>query len=202
MNPTPGTIALTFDDGPDPTWTAEVLAELRRGDARATFFVEARRALARPDLVEAMLEAGHEVGFHCVEHIRHSERSEAAIAADAAMGLAMLDSIGVRPLAWRTPWGVVGETTRRVAAEHGLELWGWNLDSHDWRGDTCAEMLAAVETEGGLRDGSVVLMHDGIGPGARRSGCAQTVWLTRALLGAATTAGLRAAAVSDSKVLP
>jgi peptidoglycan/xylan/chitin deacetylase (PgdA/CDA1 family) len=187
----PGTIALSFDDGPDPVWTARVLAELECHGAVATFFVDGRRALGQPRLIAAMVEAGHEIGFHCVRHVRHSDLGEEGVRAEVAVGLAMLDSLGVRPTAWRAPWGVVTGATRRAAAEHGLDLWHWSFDSHDWRGDGCAEMLTALDAEGGLVDGTVALMHDALGPGARRDGCAETVRLTRALLEAASAAGLR-----------
>ncbi len=191
-----GTVALSFDDGPDSVWTARVLAELERHGARATFFVDVSRALAQPELIEAMSAAGHEVGFHCVRHLRHTELGAEGIEAEAAVGLAMLGSVGVRPRAWRAPWGVVTEATVRVAAEHELDLWNWSFDSHDWRGDVRDEMLAALEGEGGLVDGTVALMHDGLGPGARRDGCAETVRLTAALLAAANAAGLRPAPLS------
>src|SRR5205085_114631 len=129
------------------------------------------------ELIAAMVAAGHEVGFHCVRHVRHSELAEEAVRAEAAIGLAMLGPLGVRPSAWRTPWGVVTATTREVAAEHGLALWGWSFDSHDWRGDSRELMLDALAAAGGLEDGAVVLMHDGLGPGARREGCEETVRL-------------------------
>ncbi len=186
-----GAIALTFDDGPDPAWTARVLAELGRHRAVATFFVDAYRALAWPERIAAMSEAGHEIGFHCVRHVRHSELSEEEVRAEVATGLEMLDTLGVRPTTWRAPWGVVTAATRRAAAEHGLDLWHWSFDSHDWRGDDSAAMLAALDAEGGLREGTVVLMHDGIGPGAQREDCAETVRLAGALLEAAGAAGLR-----------
>jgi peptidoglycan-N-acetylglucosamine deacetylase len=194
-------VALTYDDGPDPVWTAAVLAELERGAATATFFVDARRALAHPQLIEAIGEAGHEVGFHCLEHRRHSELSEEELTAETTTGLEVLEALGAVPTAWRPPWGVATAATHRVAAEHGLELWGWNFDSHDWRGDSCEQMLTALEAEGGLRDGSVVLMHDGIGPGALRGGCEQTLVLTVALLAGTRAKGLRTAGVSESSCL-
>jgi peptidoglycan/xylan/chitin deacetylase (PgdA/CDA1 family) len=198
----PGTIALSFDDGPDRAWTPCVLAELRRHAAAATFFVEARRAVAAPESIAAMVEAGHEVGFHCVDHVRHSELSAEAVAAEAEEGLRLLAVLGVRPRAWRTPWGIVTGATLEVAAKHDLELWNWSFDSHDWRGDGCEEMLVALAAEGGLRDGCVVLMHDGLGPGARREGCAETVRLTTRLLDAARNAGLRPAPLSSLAVAP
>jgi peptidoglycan/xylan/chitin deacetylase (PgdA/CDA1 family) len=194
-----GAVALTFDDGPEPKWTRGILAELEQFSATATFFVEARKARDCPDTVNEILSCGHEVGFHCVEHVRHSELSEAEIAADAADGLAMLEALGVRPRAWRTPWGVVTDATHRIAAAHGLDLWHWSFDSHDWRGDSSAEMLAALEAAGGLNGGEVVLMHDGVGAGAQRHGCVETVQLTHALLAAAAGLGLGTDSVSGSR---
>jgi peptidoglycan/xylan/chitin deacetylase (PgdA/CDA1 family) len=192
------TIALTYDDGPDPEWTPRVLDALERGAAHATFFVDARRALVQRDLVRAIVERGHEVAFHCFEHIRHSERGRAELYSEVDLGLGLLDLLGVKPRAWRAPWGIETDATRDLAAEHGLRLWGWNVDTHDWRGDSAPEMYGALEAQGGLRDGDVILMHDGLGPGARRQGCEQTVALTELLLAAAERAGLATATVSAS----
>jgi peptidoglycan/xylan/chitin deacetylase (PgdA/CDA1 family) len=190
-------IALTFDDGPDPVWTARILEQLRREDATATFFVVAPLAVANPGLLEAMAAGGHEVGFHCVRHVRHSERSEDELRAEVETGLEMLASLGLRPTAWRAPWGDVTELTRELAGEHGLELWGWSFDSHDWRGDSSEEMLEALRAASGLEGGTVALMHDGLGPGARRDGCAETVRLTRSLLAEARARGLRPGLLSE-----
>lgn len=193
-----GTVALTYDDGPDPLWTDLLLAELRERRARATFFVITPRARLVPDLIETMLAEGHEVGFHCVRHVRHSELGEAELRAELAAGLGHLSALAVEPRSWRAPWGVETAATRRLAADRGLRLCGWNLDSHDWRGDEAAAMHAALRAEGGLRDRDVVLMHDGLGPGALRPGCEQTLALTRMLLADAARAGLRCATVSEA----
>jgi peptidoglycan/xylan/chitin deacetylase (PgdA/CDA1 family) len=192
-----GTVALTYDDGPDALWTERLLAVLRESGARATFFVIAPHAVTNPKLIEAMLADGHEVGFHCYRHVRHAEQSEGELTSDLAIGLRQLHSVGSSPRAWRAPWGRETEVTRRLAARHGLRLWGWNLDSHDWRGDSAEQMHAAMLAQGGLRDGDVVLMHDGVGPGARRSGCAETLTLTRLLIAEAEREGLALAPVSE-----
>jgi peptidoglycan/xylan/chitin deacetylase (PgdA/CDA1 family) len=192
-----GTVALTYDDGPDPLWTARLLDELRDSGARATFFVITPRAVTNRDLIEEMLAAGHEVALHCYRHVRHAEQSEGELAAEVATGIRQLRSLGVYPRAWRAPWGSETEATRRLAGRHCLRLWGWNLDSHDWRGDSAARMYGAVEAQGGLRDGDVMLMHDGFGPGARRTDCEQTVELTLLLLAEAERLGLEPAPVSE-----
>jgi peptidoglycan/xylan/chitin deacetylase (PgdA/CDA1 family) len=191
-----GTICLTFDDGPNPTWTPRVLTALGRRGARATFFVQARRAVEHRDLIEAMIDAGHEVGFHCLDHIRHSQRTVNGVDSDLTVGMEMLSGIGVRPRAWRAPWGIETDATRSLAAERDLRLWGWNVDTHDWRGDGVRRMFGALEAQGGLRAGDVILMHDALGPGARRDGCAETVALTELLLATAERAGLSMTTVS------
>lgn len=192
-----GTIALTYDDGPDPVWTPVILAALEQRGAHATFFVQARRAVEHRHLIDAIRDGGHEVGFHCLDHVRHSRRGSDGVGADLEIGLELLGQVGVRPRAWRTPWGDETQVTRELAAEWGLRLWGWNVDTHDWRGDSTARMVDALETQGGLRDGDVILMHDALGPGALRDGCAATVGLTEGLLQRAAAAGLTAASVSS-----
>jgi peptidoglycan/xylan/chitin deacetylase (PgdA/CDA1 family) len=169
------TVALTFDDGPDPAWTPIILHELRRLEAGATFFLIAPCAVANPHVVEAMVEAGHGVGLHCWDHVRHSARTRAEVERDTDRALAALAVLGAAPVLWRTPWGDTAPWTEEVARERGLELAGWTADSHDWRGDTAAEMLSGIE--GDLAPGGIVLMHDGLGPGARRRDCLQTLRL-------------------------
>ncbi|MGZ4312333.1 MAG: polysaccharide deacetylase family protein [Solirubrobacteraceae bacterium] len=167
------TLALTFDDGPDARWTPRLLDVLARAGARATFFPIAPRAAAHPDLVARMVSEGHAVGLHCDAHERHSRRCATWVRADTRRALARLRDLWVSPTLWRTPWGDVARWTDAVAAEHGLRLVGWSVDTHDWRGDDAATMLAA--TAHGLRPGAIVLAHDGIGPGARRPDPRQTI---------------------------
>jgi peptidoglycan-N-acetylglucosamine deacetylase len=168
-------LLLTFDDGPDETWTPRVLEELERCGARATFFAIGERLRTVPTLARRIMSAGHEIGLHCERHIRHTDLSEHEIEADTIAALASFAEVGLSPTRWRTPWGVCTSATERVAERHDLELVHWDIDTHDWRGDSVAEMLDAAAAA--LEDGAVVLMHDGLGPGALRSGCENTVEL-------------------------
>jgi len=176
-------ITLTFDDGPDPVWTPRVLTALERAHARATFFVMAGTAAEHPDLIDRVRAAGHAVQLHCVRHVRHTECAEREVERDTDEGLRHLGALGVKPTRWRTPWGVHAQFTPRIAAERGLELADWTADSHDWTGTAAERMLDDISHE--LTPGAVVLMHDGIGPGALRDGCAETVRLIDAIAGLA-----------------
>lgn len=168
-------VALTFDDGPDATWTPIILRELDRLGARATFFVMGPLARDNPGLLRAIGGRGHAVGLHCWRHVRHSECSRQEVEDDTDRALEELASLGVHPARWRTPWGDTAPWSSEVAAERGLTLTGWTADTHDWRGDPAERMMAAIASD--LRAGAVVLMHDGLGPGARRRDCLQTLRL-------------------------
>ena len=185
-------IALTFDDGPDPVWTPLVLDALASVRASATFFVVAPRARRHPSLLARMRGEGHDVAFHCTEHIRHDAMTPGEIEADLESGLPAL----VPPVRlWRTPWGVVTPATGAVARKHGLTLVGWTADTQDWRGGAPAELLARVEAD--LVSGAIVLMHDGVGPGARRNGCGETAALVVPLVSLARSRGLEPVLLDD-----
>ncbi len=189
-------LALTFDDGPDPRWTPAVLAALAEAGARATFFVLGSRAAEHPELVRRMLAEGHAIELHGHEHLRHPASGPAAVTADLDSALDALHGLGADPRLWRAPWGDLAPWSEALAADRGLRLAGWTVDTHDWRGDDCETMLAACEAE--LDDRAIVLAHDGLGPGALRHGCEQTVRLVGPLVAAARARGLEPAALGRS----
>ncbi len=191
-----GSLHLTFDDGPDPTWTARVLEELDRCEARATFFMVGERVLERPDLAGMVLAAGHGVELHCHRHVRHTELGERELVRDTELGLDTLRSVGARPALWRAPWGFCSDASVSVAERFGLQLVGWSIDTHDWRGDDPGAMLAHARRR--LADGDTVLMHDGLGPGALRRDCSNTVTLLAGLTAAARERGLTPVPMNDS----
>ena len=172
--------SLTFDDGPDAYWTPRVLDELASLDVRATFFVMAARACRRPALVARTRAEGHEVQLHCLRHLRHTESSRRRIQRDTRSALRLLKPLGVRPHRWRPPWGARASWTTDIARAHDLRLAGWTVDTQDWSGLSADTMLS--RTASGAAPEAVVLMHDGIGPGARRHDCRQTAALIAPLV--------------------
>ncbi len=116
------------------------------------------------------------------------ELTEAELQHDSESALAALESVGVRPRLWRAPWGVCTDASHRIAERLGLQLVRWSIDTHDWRGDPPRAMLDHARSQ--LADGGTVLMHDALGPGARRGGCQNTLALVPQLAAAARAHGL------------
>ena len=110
-----------------------------------------------------------------MRHRLHRDLSPQEIEADVREGLAALRGLGAAPR-WRAPGGEVTRATLDIASAHGLELVGWSADPYDWRGEPVAHMLAWMAAE--LEAGSVVLMHDGVGPGrsARNARTRSVCW--------------------------
>jgi peptidoglycan/xylan/chitin deacetylase (PgdA/CDA1 family) len=181
-------VALTFDDGPDPVWTPALLELLSALGAHATFFPIAGRAAAHPDLIARIAQDGHTIGLHCDQHVRHSARDEAWGRRDTSQALARLAALGVSPSLWRTPWGDTAPWSVPLARERGLRIVGWTIDTHDWRGDCAHAMFHA--TREALEEGTIVLAHDGLGPGARRDGAAETLGYVELVASYARSNGL------------
>ena len=154
---------LTFDDGPDPSYTPLVLDVLGRYGARATFFVVGSRAELYPDLVGRIIAEGHTVANHSWNHEDLADLSRAEF--DETVGRTQ-DLLGEHATpCLRPPYGSTNAFTRDWAAAHGLELVLWTASANDWPGLE-AEAIADLLIEG-VTDGAVVLMHDGGGERSR-----------------------------------
>jgi peptidoglycan-N-acetylglucosamine deacetylase len=166
----PLAVALTFDDGPDPRWTREVVSTLGGLGARATFFVQGERLVESPEIVREALSAGHEIQPHCWAHRSHLELSDAEIEQDLGRVLDALNGVlGMdSPTLWRPPYGHIKRpATYEIAAAHGLEIVTWTLQTCDWGGHSAEAMWSEIAEEkrpsAVLRPDSVVIMHDPVG---------------------------------------
>lgn len=193
-------LTLTFDDGPDPVWTSAVLDALGAAKVHATFFMIAECVERAPAAARAVIAAGHGVELHCYRHLRHTELDEQELEQDVTSALAVLAGVGAEAAWWRPPWGICTPATDMVAARHGLRLIRWDIDTHDWRGDDAEAMLLRADEQ--MRDGGVVLMHDGLGPGARRAGCRNTIDLLAPLIERARALDLAVGALDEAGAVP
>ncbi|MGA5700116.1 polysaccharide deacetylase family protein [Peterkaempfera bronchialis] len=165
------TVALTFDDGPDPEHTPGLLAVLRRHRVTAVFCLRGDQVQAAPELVRAIVADGHQLGNHSMRHDDMSGWPPERIRADLAQADALIRSAapGARVPWFRAPYGRWGRTPQ-VAAELGMQSLGWRLEVGDWEAPGADELVGRLER--GTAPGAVVLLHDG---GGDRSGTVEAV---------------------------
>lgn len=154
-------VALTFDDGPDPTATPAVLDILERHGVRATFFCIGRRAAVHPEIVREIVRRGHDVENHSYDHPH----------AFAAYGLARFSREVVRaqevlaglsgraPRYFRAPLGLRNPLLEPVLARSGLRLVSWTRRGYDSKESDPRRVLARLTR--GLGPGDILLLHDG-----------------------------------------
>jgi peptidoglycan/xylan/chitin deacetylase (PgdA/CDA1 family)/spore germination protein YaaH/GT2 family glycosyltransferase len=163
-----GAIALSFDDGPDPTWTPQILDILDREHVPGTFFVIGRAAESSPDLVRREVDAGYVVGNHTYSHPDMNAipdwRARLEIVADQAV---LQGITGRKPLLFRSPYGngdisTHGAASRnQLASSLGLHAVGWTDDPTDWATPGVAKIVDAAVAQ--ATDSGVILLHDGGG---------------------------------------
>lgn len=154
-------IALTFDDGPSPLTTPRVLEALATAGARATFFVLGAKAEAHPDVLRAIVAAGHAVGVHGYDHHRlYAVLTPDAVARDIARARDVVErEAGVRARWFRPPVGQVSPRTAAGARRAGVPIVAWSVRGLDGlRGRTPEQVVARVAPR--LESGAIVLLHD------------------------------------------
>jgi peptidoglycan/xylan/chitin deacetylase (PgdA/CDA1 family) len=159
-------VALTYDDGPNPTHTPELLRILERHNAQASFFTIGRWAEREPELLREVHASGHAVGNHTWSHptlalcssLRVKDELRRCREAVEAAGVPFAEVDG-RAL-MRPPWGRRRPGPLRALSEEGYVPVLWSITCWDWRDRESAEQFARRGES--ARDGDVILLHDGI----------------------------------------
>ncbi|MEU7590092.1 polysaccharide deacetylase family protein [Micromonospora sp. NPDC049230] len=154
-------LALTFDDGPDPRYTPQVLALLREFDVRATFCVVGENAQNHPNLIQAIVAEGHTLCNHSWHHdVGLGARSADAIRSDLLRtNEAIRTAVPNAPIVWyRQPGGAWTYPVVTVAQQLGMTPLHWSVDPSDWELPGASKITATVLTQ--AAPGSVVLLHD------------------------------------------
>jgi peptidoglycan/xylan/chitin deacetylase (PgdA/CDA1 family) len=172
----PRALALTFDDGPDPRWTPQVLKWLAGYHVHATFCLVGRHVAAHPELVRAIVRGGHALCNHTWSHDEKLGTKPAYVirAEIARTQQAIFAAAGVRPRLFRAPGGMWTGALVAEARRQGLTPLRWDVDPRDWAKPGALQIYRRVMAN--ARAGDVILLHDGYGD---RS---QSVWALRALL--------------------
>ena len=166
FRPTPNAplpIALTFDDGPWPHSTEQILAVLAQRRAPATFFVVGRQVQRYPELVRRELAAGMTIGTHSYSHPQPFDRLAARrIRQEITRGRRTLEPLGVQPVGFRPPGGAASATVVTAAERLGYRTVLWTVDPGDWQPGVAADQLVQ-RVLAAARPGAIVLLHDGGG---------------------------------------
>jgi peptidoglycan/xylan/chitin deacetylase (PgdA/CDA1 family) len=159
----PPRVALTFDDGPGPSGTAQILDVLARLEAPAAFFVIGSNARRSPALVRRMDEEGHVVANHTFDHLRLGILKPRAFWRDqlARTDEIIVDLIGKRPRFFRAPLGFKSWTMRSPLRERGHLAIAWTRRALDGIPTTTPKILRRLR---GARAGDILVLHDGEEP--------------------------------------
>ena len=156
---TAGQIAFTFDDGPDPSYTPQLLDLLKKHETKATFFVLGRKAEQYPDIIRRIHEEGHQLGIHNYTHHsnwfmtpwtitkRHIDHSATIVKRIT----------GTYPTFYRPPWGMINIFDFLRLKKQTIVL--WSVMASDWRSNIGPQRLKSVLLQN-ITSGSVILLHD------------------------------------------
>ncbi|EPZ35818.1 Polysaccharide deacetylase domain-containing protein [Rozella allomycis CSF55] len=156
-------IAITFDDGPNPTSTPKVLDELKARKVKATFAVLGSLVQQNPSIAKRIIDEGHQIISHSWSHINYTTLSEAAIIDDLSKTRQVIkEATGYEVKYFRFPYGAYNSSTVDIVANQGYRMILWNVDSMDWSylnpqkttNSTLQQIKAAAPIS------PILLMHD------------------------------------------
>lgn len=156
IDPSQPMIAITYDDGPVLGYTDRVIDALNANHAKATFFVLGFKAVDHPDLLQMMVENGHEIGNHTYGHESLVKLSVDGIRREIAHGNEIIrQGSGRDAVMMRPPFGDVNET---VLMATPMPLIYWSIDTRDWDHQDVETTVSMILDH--VKDGDIVLMHD------------------------------------------
>ena len=185
------TVALTFDDGPHPVYTREILGILEEYGIRATFFCIGSNAEQYPEIVREVAAAGHEIGNHTYGHPNLGEAGyegtmEEILGMENALAGALEEA---SPHLFRPPGGMYCDEVCRAAADLDYSVILWSVDTRDWAHTAVEDIVENVLTN--TDAGDIVLFHDYV------SGESPTPEALRRILPELVERGVRFCTVSE-----
>lgn len=162
----PGELALTFDDGPNPAWTPQLLDMLARSNVRATFFLMGRYAQAEPELVRRIIADGHLVGNHSWSHPNLALAGVGHVRQELTRTSQTLEQITGNPVRWfRPPFGGRRPVVLQIARSLGMTPVLWNAITRDWSEPSperiARRMMAKIDRNHDRGWATNIVLHDG-----------------------------------------
>ncbi|MDE3180936.1 MAG: polysaccharide deacetylase family protein [Acidobacteriota bacterium] len=156
-------VALTFDDGPTPPSTGEILQVLKQYGVAATFFVNGRWVDQFPETLRRIHQESHSIGNHTYTHLFLYLKTRRHIAREIDLTQEAIERVtGKRPVIFRCPYGVRWFGLFSELRKRGMTAVQWSDTGYDWiKKNKAADIVRKALRN--LGDGSVILLHDGCG---------------------------------------
>ncbi len=152
-------IALTFDDGPHPMQTPQILDILDRYGVRATFFMIGVNVERYPEAAMEVIERGHEVGNHTYSHGHLENMTESVLAQELDRCEDALENLcEYRPHLFRPPAGVYNTFVEHCTDARDYSVILWSVDTKDWESKDANAIVEKVLSK--IKPGDIILMHD------------------------------------------
>jgi peptidoglycan/xylan/chitin deacetylase (PgdA/CDA1 family) len=152
-------VALTFDDGPDPAATPNLLKVLKQHEVKAAFFPIGKKIGDCPEMIKEIDREGHIIGNHSFRHVWWTNfLISGALDREIKMAQEAIETaIGKVPTYFRPPMGLTNPHLRRKLKKHGLSVMGWDVRPFDTRTSTERVIKNVLKR---IRNGSILLLHD------------------------------------------
>ncbi len=158
----PGEVVLTFDDGPSPKDTREVLAALAKECTKATFFMVGEMVAVHPEIVKEVAEAGHTIGIHSWTHPNMARLTLPEVTHEVEATFDIVQKNSPEPVApfFRYPYLSSSKITEDYFKSRNIGQFAIDIDSSDWRVRSSAPVIARVMAGLKKRGRGIILMHD------------------------------------------
>lgn len=152
-------IALTFDDGPDPNITPQILKTLKKNNIKATFFILANNAKHYPNIAKDIVKNGHEIANHSKSHANLNAIKNSRFKTEIIQSQKEIEAItGVKTTLFRPPYGEYNQAVLDIAKKSEQEVILWSVDTYDWRTLDQKKILNEVKRQ--TNEHSIILAHD------------------------------------------
>ena len=153
-------IALTFDDGPHPRYTPEILEILDEYGVHATFFFVGENVTYYPDVARRVAQGGHEIGNHTYHHVSPGKNIDIKTLQEELSHCEQIiqQMTDTSPKLFRPPQGNWNDALYGLAREKDYEIVLWNIDTLDWAHRSCEQITSHVLER--VQSGDIILMHD------------------------------------------
>ena len=152
-------IALSFDDGPHPSFTPKILSLLENYGIKATFFMIGCNVAHYPEIAKRVASEGHEIGNHTYSHPHMKQLSLRDLLGEVRKTEEILHENGIeKPRLFRPPEGFRSKEQVEALENEGYQTIIWSLDTRDWEGKAAGEIISVVLND--VQGGDILLFHD------------------------------------------